>query len=667
MEKENHNQLNYFLSSLDELGGLLIDADKIESVGVGVLRLTLGTVMATKGAILLYKQSTKELCFLAKKGVQSEGSFGASSVFVSKIKNKPFLLKEALPSGKLKTHLKQMGIRLILPLFHKENFLGVLCIGPKLMNEKFSKTDKKVLAIITNHLTKALFNHRLINEVQKRKKETSLKLLELEALFDISVAISSVLDISKLIEDVLLRSVGVLNASKGIVLLEKEGSPILNLSSSFNWNEDVPLLSKNLSVFKKASEKEKGFFYAPPRKETLQKKLKENHLLICPISTKKKTVGYVVLCNKETRKGVEPFSAVDLDLLSALCNQAAVAVENARLFKDITKEKRFNESILGSIPTSVVTIDTLGEVDSVNSAGTALFKQKKEKIIGNHFMYLFEKDEAVLELIAACEIDNKTKTEINMPFLTISDHTVVNLSISPRIDPNGNKQGVVITIEDVSDISKIKNTFKRYVSKQVVDELLNNDAKLNLGGEEREVVVLFTDIRGFTAMAEKMNPETVVGTLNEYFTEMIKIVFKNNGTLDKIIGDELMVVYGVPISNQNDTQRAVKTAIDMQKRIRELNRTRKKQKKPEILIGAGINKGTVISGNIGSREMMDYTVIGDTVNIGARLCSNAKPGEILVSDSVFKKTKKEFTYKKLNPIRIKGKEKKVGLYSVVHA
>ena len=162
-------------------------------------------------------------------------------------------------------------------------------------------------------------------------------------------------------------------------------------------------------------------------------------------------------------------------------------------------------------------------------------------------MYLFEKDEDLIEIITTSEIENETKSELNMPLNTVSEDTIINVSISPRLDPTGNKQGSVLAIEDISDVSKVKNTFKRYVSKQVVDELLGDDGKLNLGGEQREVTILFTDIRGFTSMSEKMEPERVVTTLNEYFSDMIDIVFKHNGTLDKIIGDELMVLYGAPI------------------------------------------------------------------------------------------------------------------------
>ena len=165
-------------------------------------------------------------------------------------------------------------------------------------------------------------------------------------------------------------------------------------------------------------------------------------------------------------------------------------------------------------------------------------------------------------------------------------------------------------------------------------------------------------------MSEKMDPKTVVSTLNEYFSEMIDIVFKHNGTLDKIIGDELMIVYGAPLSSKDDTLRAVKTAIEMQLCIKEMNKKRNMKNEAEILIGAGINRGNVVSGNIGSRDMMDYTVIGDTVNLGSRLCSAASPGEILVSKSVYNGLKNDFSFNKLDPIRVKGKAEKVNIYSI---
>jgi adenylate cyclase len=185
-----------------------------------------------------------------------------------------------------------------------------------------------------------------------------------------------------------------------------------------------------------------------------------------------------------------------------------------------------------------------------------------------------------------------------------------------------------------------------------------------LGGEEREVTVLFSDIRGFTSMSEKMTPVDVVSTLNDYFSEMIDIIFEYDGTLDKIVGDELMVVFGAPITRIDDSERAVKTALQMVKTLNAFNKRRVVENKSPINAGIGINKGKVISGNIGSKDQMDYTVIGDTVNLGARLCSYAGSKEIIISKSVAKDTDGLFNTTSLKPIMVKGKSKPITIFRV---
>jgi len=622
--------------------------------------------MASKGAIIVVKKE-KDTHFLANQGFSKE--INPSDLFKDLNKKKKqnlFYIDEKNTSinNKIKEDLKKQKIKILIPLFHKQDLLGVFCIGNKFMNQSFTDLDIKIMSIISSHLTKALYNHHLIKELDSKKREISLKLLELETLFDISVAISSVLNVDELSEDVLWRSVGILNASKGMLLIQKKDNLILEPISTFNWDEEKSLISKKLKVFQEIKGNKKGLFLVEKDKTTLQKKLKESNLIITPLQVKNKTLGYMVLCNKETRKGVEEFNSLDLDLLMALSNQAAVAMENAALFKDITKEKNFNESILSSIATGVITINILGEIDSINSAGLKILKKEKEDIIGNHYMYLFEKDEEIIELIIKTETKNEKNKIVNIPFLSVSEETRINFSTSPRVDKDKKIKGSVLAIEDITDVSKIKKTFKRYVSKQVVEKLLEDDAKLNLGGEKREVTVLFSDIRGFTSMSEKMEPEKVVSTLNSYFSLMIDIVFKNNGTLDKIIGDELMIVFGAPTSSKDDTERAVKTAIEMQDKIKTFNKQQIIENEKPIKVGIGINKGLVVSGNIGSKELMDYTVIGDTVNLGARLCSAAGPDEIITSDSVWFETKKTFNYKKLKPIKVKGKRSEVQVYKI---
>ena len=664
------DQFEYYLSSLDELGEILIEADKIESVASGILRLTLGTIMASNGAIFIFHKEDTSVSELCSIGINNNSkSIKLSDSFLVNIKVYQYgvLNYDKQPDwieGDFKKYLAKSSIKTIIPLFHKNRLLGILCVGEKFMSEVFTNIDYKILEIISNHLTKSLFNYELIQNVEEKKQELNIKLLELETLFDIGVAISSVLDIDELAHDVLLRAVGILNASKGMFLLQNEKSPILDMLSMFNWGENKFLLSKNIDVFKQMKNGNRGLILTKKHKTDIQKKIQEKNLIIVPLRAKQNLLGYMILCDKETRSGVEDFKDLDLDILTSLSNQAAVAMDNAKLFKEITEAKQFNENILGSIATGVITINSIGEVDSINKAGENILKVEKQNILGNHYMYIFEHDNEIIELISKTEDNKKIYSEINIPFLTVSEDTIINISVAPRIDINNNTEGVVIAIEDISDINKVKNTFKRYVSKQVVDNLLDDETNLNLGGENREVTILFTDIRGFTSMAEKMKPEKVVLTLNEYFSEMIDIVFKHNGTLDKIIGDELMIVFGAPLSSDDDTERALNTAIEMQNKIADLNRVRKKRKEPPILVGAGINKGQVVSGNIGSRDMMDYTVVGDTVNLGSRLCSAATAGEIIVSGKVKNSTEKLFSFKELKPILVKGKKDKIDVYQV---
>ena len=664
------DQFEYYLSSLDELGEILIEADRIDSVSTGILRLTLGTIMASNGAIFLFNSKNNGISKLSSISIKEEqNNFSLDEAFLENIKvyqygHLDYSENPNWISGELKKYLKASKIKTIIPLYHKNKLLGMLFVGEKFMSQEFSPIDLKILEIISNHLTEALYNYELIENVESKKTELNIKLLELETLFDIGVAISSVLDVNDLAQEVLFRAIGVLNASKGMFLYQNQNSPILDILSIFNWGDDKFLLSNKIDVFQQMKNGNRGVILTSKHKTEVQKKLKENNLLIVPLRANQNLLGYMILCNKETRKGVEDFNELDLDILTSLSNQAAVAMDNANLFKEITEAKQFNESILGSIATGVITLNVLGEVDSVNKAGEKILKLEQEVIINNHYMFLFEKDQEIIDIITKAEEVNKIVTEINIPFLTVSEDTIVNISAAPRIDVNGNLEGLVIAIEDISDVSKVKNTFKRYVSKQVVDNLLEDDTKLNLGGEEREVTILFTDIRGFTSMSENMKPEEVVTTLNEYFSEMIDIVFKYNGTLDKIIGDELMVVFGAPLAAEDDTERALNTAVEMQNKIKELNNIRKKRKEKPVLVGAGINKGYVVSGNIGSRDMMDYTVIGDTVNLGSRLCSAAGPGEIIVSKEVTKNQDNHFNFEELVPINVKGKKDKINIFKV---
>ncbi len=207
-------------------------------------------------------------------------------------------------------------------------------------------------------------------------------------------------------------------------------------------------------------------------------------------------------------------------------------------------------------------------------------------------------------------------------------------------------------------------TYARFMPQHVVDEILAHPDALTLGGSNRQIAVLFSDIRGFTSLSEKLPPETVVQVLNEYFSEMTPILFEHRGLLDKYMGDNLMALFGVPYESEEAAVNAVKTAIAMQKRLRELNVPLKEKAKAEISVGIGINFGTGTVGYIGSKERTDYTAVGDVVNLAARLEKQAKAGQIIISESVRQALGDDFEVSPVSIVSIKGRAEAVQVYEV---
>jgi adenylate cyclase len=210
-----------------------------------------------------------------------------------------------------------------------------------------------------------------------------------------------------------------------------------------------------------------------------------------------------------------------------------------------------------------------------------------------------------------------------------------------------------------------RERFQRLLSPDLAEMVVSGQLKVEKGGTSRTATVLFADIRGFTAMSENMIAGEVLQMLNEYFEEMVEVVFRHEGTVDKFVGDEIMVIWGAPVVHRDDARRAVRAALEMQTVLAEFNKGRVASGTKPIEIGIGVNTGELVAGYIGSTRTMSYSVIGDTVNTAARLCSAAKPGEVIISDHTFKQTKNEFKTVQVEPVIAKGKAKPVPAYSVL--
>jgi len=212
----------------------------------------------------------------------------------------------------------------------------------------------------------------------------------------------------------------------------------------------------------------------------------------------------------------------------------------------------------------------------------------------------------------------------------------------------------------------LRDTISRYVSPQMCQEILKDPGLLQLGGQRRKVTILFADIKGFTALSEKMEPEKVVEVLNTFFTEMVELVFQHQGALDKFLGDALMADFGVPVEIPQAPAQAVACALAMHRRLHELQ---SQGRTPIQGMRIGINTGEAIVGNIGSAKRMDFTVIGDVVNVAARLQEFAKEVEadILVTAATFQEVAGQFPFEALPPVVLRGRKESTAVYRLMAA
>ncbi len=517
-----------------------------------------------------------------------------------------------------------------------------------------------------SHIQYLLVKSRYEFQLKRKEIDFKYKLLEVESLIDILGTLNQASELNRdVYDEVLFSIISVLNASKGMILLKDSSAGVFSLVSSFNIEErhvSARVITDKRGTLKQLRENGVGMILSDFDKVPFLPPVDKN-ALICPLNDHTGLVGCVILLDKESRSGHINFNTRDLRLCESLSGKISLVHNNFSLITSLNNTNKLVESIMSSVTTSIIKVNKFGEIEYINQSTERLFGFNQSAIKDQHLAVVFEKNTNLIEICGQVE---KHPRKIHLEDILISDALgrshKVNLTIAPVIDESNELDGFVFSIEDLSDLNKIKSTFKKYVSENIVEEVLKNDTSLELGGAQQEVCVLFCDIRGFTAMSEQMVPNQVVYLLNHYFESMIDVVFRHGGTLDKIIGDELMVLYGVPKASEDDIDNAIKTAFGMFDALEQFNKKFSSEGYPRLEIGIGINYGAVVCGNIGSKRQMNFTVIGDEVNLASRLCSNASAGELLISKSVFEGTHLQSHFKARSALRVKGKEKEVGVW-----
>lgn len=222
-------------------------------------------------------------------------------------------------------------------------------------------------------------------------------------------------------------------------------------------------------------------------------------------------------------------------------------------------------------------------------------------------------------------------------------------------------------LHEFAEKKKWRQTFSQYVSRDVVDAIAAHPEALNLGGEKKKVMIMFSDIRGFTTLSEKTTPEGLVSYLNDYFNVMTDIIIDNRGLVDKFLGDGIMALWGTPFENNNQAMDAVRAALQMQAALADFNRQKAAEGLPEIKIGIGLNFGDAIVGNVGSTQRFDYTAVGDNVNLAARVESLTKfyGVNVMVTSAVHEAVKDKFVFRFVDKVAVKGKRTGIELYELV--
>ena len=389
-------------------------------------------------------------------------------------------------------------------------------------------------------------------------------------------------------------------------------------------------------------------------------------ILCVPLVNKAgETIGATQALNK--RGG--PFTAEDEQRLRAFTAQVAIALENAKLFDDVQRVKNYNDAVLQSMTNGVVTLDNAGEIVTCNAAGAEILGCAEDQIVGSTVRDLFDKDPGILALVEGVMATNESVSLMDVDIHTGADgdgQTVsVNVTGVPlRIETKD--EGTILLLENISSEKRVRSTMARYMDPALADRLVRGGEDI-LGGTSAVVTLLFSDIRGFTTLTEQLGPQATVSMLNEYFTLMVDCIQHEGGMLDKFIGDAIMAAFGLPQPELDDADRAVRTAIAMIRSLNDWNSVRVPDGKPPIGMGVGINTDAVVAGNIGSPKRMDFTMIGDGVNLAARLETACKQynAQILISDSTHRQLNGVYRTREVDRVVVKGKTEPVAVHEVL--
>lgn len=529
---------------------------------------------------------------------------------------------------------------------------------------RFSKTDLALFEAMAQQGTQALQSAQFIERMKRIRHQ------ELEFINIVS-EMTSEIKLGSLLQRVMGEATRMLNAERSTLFLNDDKTNELwsevgggleamqiRLPNHLGIAGAVFTSGKTINIpyayadlrFNPAFDKKTGFF--------------TRSILCVPVVNKQgKTIGVTQVLNK--RGG--PFTPEDEARLRAFTAQVSIALENAKLFADVQAMKNYNEAMLESMSNGLITLDANGRIATCNAAGQRILRVGLEGILHMAADDFFTgANDWVVEKLQQVEESGEQLVSMDAPLYVADEKLSVNLTVQPLFNIDQKRIGSMIVLEDISSEKRLKSTMSRYMDPGIADRLVASGAEL-LGGQNVEATVLFSDVRGFTTLTEQLGAQGTVALLNEYFTLMVDCIQREEGMLDKFIGDAIMAAFGIPLAHDDDPDRALRASISMIATLHDWNQQRIADGKLPVHIGIGLNTDNVVSGNIGSDKRMDFTIIGDGVNLAARLESACKQygAQILISEFTFRKLKGTYRVREVDLAVVKGKTQPVAVYEVL--
>jgi adenylate cyclase len=537
----------------------------------------------------------------------------------------------------------------------------------QLLNKRdgqFGKDDLALLEAMTTQASIALQSTQFVERMKKFRAQ------EME-FFKIVSDITAEIDLGALLNKVMSEATRMLNAERSTLFLNDEKKGELFSKVGMGLDAIVIRFPNHMgiagAVFQSGETINIPHAYADLRfNPSFDKKTGyfTRSILCVPVINKSgKTIGVTQVLNK--RGG--SFTQQDESRLMAFTAQVSIALENAKLFDDIQNMKNYGESMLESMSNGVITLDEDGKIVTCNIAGFQIMKVTPADIINRSAEAFFMGTNAwVMEKIARVEDTYKPDVTMEAELEFGSEKISANLTVLPLVNVEKKKLGTMIIIDDISAEKRMKSTMSRYMDPGLADQLLAGGEDI-LGGKSTAATILFSDIREFTTLTEELGAQGTVSLLNEYFTIMVDCIQKEGGMLDKFIGDAIMAAFGVPMAHDDDEDRAVRAAIAMIGALNIWNVKRLGEGKKPVRMGIGINTDTIVSGNIGSPRRMDYTLIGDGVNLASRLESLCKQyhASILISENTYRRLRGTYRIREVDSVVVKGKTETVAIYEIL--